>query len=305
MTQNTIRDPELFEEKLAEFCDIVSQDPALERASRRIGYSPKWIWAALKRSGAGDPRYLLRWPDREGEERIQFGDAVTLARRLHKIKLDHTIRAAVDVGIPVVQTFQGEIIWEKDGALLTEWGGDTPEAKEAAERLGDCVDYPFKHRLNVEGKLERIPLEVYQPAPGALRQHVARSLLPSEYNPPEVRQVSTEHSGAVLILNASKPAYAKDFVPNSPIRQDLHERLAALRAKGPEHKHATDKNGFKTVPKISNGSTSNDPPERTGHGAVPQVDADGHVVGAKRIPMIDSRGRPAPGGFSGLTGKPT
>jgi len=295
-----------FEAKLCEILDFLVQDPHMQRASRHAGYSSKYIWTMLKRSGEGDPKYLVRWPDRDCENRIQFGEAVALARRLWKVSFDHTLRSAVDIGVPEVQTFQGEVIWEKDGALLAEYGGDTLDAKEVAERIGGVLDYPYKHRVGPNGKLERIPLTLYKPAPGALRQHVARSLLPSEYNPPEVRQASSEHSGSVLILNANRPAYAKDYVaPMTPIKQDLQQRLADLRAKGPTHKHATDANGHKTIPKIGNGSTTNDPPEKNGYGAAATVDADGHVRGTKVQPMIGRNGVPAPGGYSAITGKPT
>jgi hypothetical protein len=293
-----------FEAKLAEILDYLAQDPAIEPAFRAAGYTSKIIWEWIKRSGEGDPKYLVAWPDRKAEK-IQFGEAIALARRLWKVRYDHTLRADVDRGQPEVQVFQGEVVWEKDAALLAEWG-DGPEAKEAAERIGGYADYPYKHRLNEFGKQERIPLVLYKSAAASLRQHVARSLIPSEYNPPEVRQVSSEHSGAVLILNANRPAYAKDYVaPPSPIKQDLQQRLADLRARGPAHKHATDANGHKVIPKIGLGSSSNDPPEHTGHGAVPSIDADGHVRGAKVQPMIGHNGVPAPGGFSAITGRPT
>ena len=59
------------------------------------------------------------------------------------------------------------------------------------------------------------------------------------------------------------------------------------------------------MPKIGAGSTSNDPPEKNGYGAAPQVDADGHIVGARVQPMIGRNGKPAPGGFSATTGRPT
>jgi hypothetical protein len=301
-----------FEALLCDFLDIIVQDPHLQRASRAVGRASKWIWAALKRSGENDPKYLVRWPDRECEKRIQFGEAVALARRLHKVQFDATLRSAVDIGIPEIQTFQGDVIWKKDGALLTEWGGDTMEAREAAERLGGIIDYPYEHRMNAQGKLERVPLEIYKPAPGALRQHVARSLIPSEFNPPEVRSISTEHSGAVLILNAHKPAYAKDYkpdeapAPDTPIRRDLMQRLADLRAKGPAHPLPLDKDGRRTIPKLGTpAAAAHDPPERVGFGPVPQVDADGHIVGAKAKPMIGRDGTPAPGGFSAITGRPT
>jgi hypothetical protein len=303
MTQ--ILEGEQFEERLCLILDRIVQDPTLERACRAAGYSGKYVWTMLKRSGDGDPRYLVRWPDRQSGQRIQFGDAIALARRLHTVKFDHTLRSAVDVGIPIVQTFQGAVCWEQDAALLAEWGGDNPESKETAERIGGVKDYPYKHRIGASGKLERIALEVYQPAPGALRQHVARSLMPGSYNPPENRSIATEHSGRVLILNASRPAYAKDYTPDTPIKRDLQQRLADLRAKGPEHKHATDAQGHKVIPKIGLGSTANDPPERNGYGPLPQIDADGHPVGVKVKNMIGRDGKPAPGGYSMITGKPT
>lgn len=301
-----------FESMLADLLDCIVQDPKLERASRAVGYAPKWIWSALKRSGEGDVRYLVRWPDRECENRIQFGEAVALARRLWKVNFDHTLRSAVDIGTPEIQTFQGEVIWQKSGELLAEWGGDTPQARSDAEGIGGVFDYPYEHRLNAKGKLERIALEIYKPAPGALRQHVARSLIPSEFNPPEVRQISSEHSGAVLILNAHKAPYAKNYIapeapaPDTSMRRDLMERLADLRAKGPTHPLPLDNAGRRTIPKLGGVSaSSNDPPERTGYGPAPTVDADGHVRGARVQSMIDRNGRPAPGGFSAITGKAT
>jgi hypothetical protein len=71
------------------------------------------------------------------------------------------------------------------------------------------------------------------------------------------------------------------------------------------HKHALDAAGRKTIPKIGAGSTSNDPPEKNGYGPTPQIDADGQVRGARVQPMIGRNGKPAPGGFSAITGKPT
>jgi hypothetical protein len=294
-----------FEERLCIILDRIVMRPDMEPACRAAGYSPKYIWTMLKRSGDGDPRYLVRWPDREDQQQIQFCDAVLLARRLHTVKFDHTLRSAADVGVPIVQVFQGAVCWEQDAALLAEWGGDNPESKETAERIGGIKDYPFKHRMGNGGKMERIPLEIMQPAPGAFRAHIARSLMPQSYNPPENRQISTEHSGAVMILNGGRPAYAKDFVANTPIKRDLQQRLADLRAKGPEHKHATTVDGRKTIPKLGNGSDANDPPERNGRGATPQIDADGHQVGVKVKNMISAGGVPRPGGYSLTTGKPT
>lgn len=288
-----------FEAMLADILDELVRDPAWERACKVVGgFTSKIVWTWIKRSGEGDPKFLVAWPDRELKEKIQLVEGIALARRLHKVKMDSNIRSAVSEGIPEIQMHDGEVLYEKDAALLAEWG-DGPEAKEAAERIGGVKDFPYKHRMNEEGKLERIPLVLYRPAPAALRQHVIRSLLPSEYNPPEVRSISTEHSGAVLIMGANRPAYAKDFQPPmTPLRQSLQEKLAELKARGPQHKHAIDAHGRKMIPKISDGSSSNDPPEKNGYGPTPQIDADGHVVGTRVKPMIGRNGVPAPGGFS-------
>jgi hypothetical protein len=304
MTQNL--DGEEFENRLCDLLDYLVQRPKLEPAARYVGYSGKYIWTILKKSNEGDPKCLVRWPDRDSEQRIQFAEAVVLARRLWKVRYDATLREDVERGIPEIQTFQGEVVWRKDAEALATWGGDTMEAREAAFRLGGLTDYPFEHRINARGKSERIPLTLYRPAPGALRQHVARSLMPEQYNPPETRITDTQHSGAVLILNANRAPYAKDYVaPESPMKRDLAQRLADLRAKGPEHKHPLDKNGHETIPKIGLGSTSNDPPVKNGYGPAPAVDADGHIVGQKAKPTIGRNGVSAPGGYSTNTGKPT
>jgi hypothetical protein len=299
MTSNL--EPEEFETRLQDMLDYILQRPKLEPAARYVGYSSKYIWTILKRSNEGDPKYLVRWPDRESEERIQFSEAVVLARRLWKVRFDNTLREDVERGIPEVQTFAGEVIWEKDAALLAKWGGDTLQAKRDAEDFDGVYDYPYKHRVGPTGQLERIPLTLYRPAPSALRQHVARSILPEIYNPPEHRSTDVQHSGAVLILGHAP--YSKNYVaPDSPMKRDLQQRLADLRTKGPTHKHAVDVHGRKTIPKIGNGSSSNDPPEKQGYGLTPQVDADGHIVGAKAKPMISSGGVLGPGGYSLTTG---
>lgn len=303
---------EEFEAKLCEFLDIIVHRPKMETACRAIGYSGKNIWRWLKRSAANDPKFLVRWPDRESEQQIQFCDAVMQARKMWRVVYDSTLREDVTIGVPEVQTFQGEVVWEKDAEALVTWGGDTIEAREAAERLGGLVDYPFKHRYNLNGKLERVPLQVYKTAPASLRQHVARSLLPEQYNPPEVRSVSTEHSSAVMIVGATRPPYAKDYAAppattESPFRLELHERLAELKARGPIHRVPLDASGRKTMPKVGNGSASNDPPEGLGRGAVPSVDADGvvHHQRSQSGPIISKDGKAAPGGYSLTTGKPT
>lgn len=224
---------------------------------------------------------------------------------------DGVLRADVTIGQPKVQTFGGAIIWEQDAAALAQWGGDNLQSKEAAERLGGLYDYPFKHKIGKSGRLERIPLVLYEAAPASLRQHVARSLMPTQYNPPENRQIATEHSGQVLVVGASLPPYAKNYrapmEAATPLQRDLRARLADLRAKGPTNPIPKDEHGRRTIPSIQTApARSDDRPDGTGRGALPRLDADGNVIGrANAQPMISRRGVPAPGGFNAITGKST
>jgi hypothetical protein len=192
-----------------------------------------------------------------------------MARNMWRIKFDATLREDVERGTPRTVIHDGEIVWEKDPALLAEWGGDTPDAKERAEIFGGVFDYPYKHRLNDQGKQERVPLVVYDSAPAALRQHAARSLLP-EFNPPENRSQVTTHGGAVLIIGPNRPSHAGDIAPplvtaDSPLRRDLQTRLAELRALGPSHQFPLDVNGRRTIPKLgAPADAAGDRPEHRG-----------------------------------------
>jgi hypothetical protein len=298
------------EAKLCDICDFLVENPKLQTACRYAGWSGKYIWTHLRRSSEGDPKYLIRWPDRESERRIQFADAVMQARKMWCATYDGVLRADVSIGQPRPQVWQGEQVWEKDSALLTEWGGDTLQAKQAAENLGGVVDYPYKHRVGRSGKLERVPLVIYERAPASLRQHVARSMMPSQYNPPENRQTSTEHTGTVLVVGASLPPYAKNYQApmeaGTPLQRDLRARLAELRAKGPKHPIPLDENGRKTIVSVQTVPIRpDDPPDRIGRGELPRVDADGVVTRANAPPMISRKGVPPPGGYSMTTGKMT
>jgi hypothetical protein len=270
-----------LEIRLCHMLDSIVSDPKMEPAAVAAGFNKKYIWRALKRSGAGDPNYLVRWPDRDADEKIQFTDAVVLARNMWRVKFDATLRSDVEMGIPrVVLNQNHEVVYEKDSALLAEYGGDTTEARERADN--DFVfDYPFKHRRNEQGKFERIPLTVYEAAPGALRQHVARSLLP-DMNPSEHRTTTTSHSGAVLIIGNNARRDATD----TPERRTLQARLADLRG-----------NMQPAIPRTLD-APGHDPKESSAEPAPVNLK---RMSGGERT----GYGKPAPGGFSQTTGKPS
>jgi len=136
-------------------------------------------------------------------------------------------------------------------------------------------------------------------------------LMPTVYNPPENRQVSTEHAGTVLIVGASLPPYAKNYQTpieaGTPLQRDLRARLAELRSKGPTNPIPKDENGRRTLVSVQTApARSDNRPDKTGRGALPRLDADGRVTGhGDADPMISRRGVPAPGGYNAITGKPT
>jgi hypothetical protein len=262
-------DGEELETALAFMLDYIRSRPKLEPASRAAGFGSKWIWTALKRSEQGDPRYLVRWPDRDAPEKIQLFEAVNLAVRQWKAKFSTTLMQESEEGVPRLQIHGGQVLYEKDPEALARCGGESPEACDFATLLG-YEDYPYRHRTNANGNLERIPLVTYEHVPATLRVHTARSLLPS-FNPPETRHQVTSHTGAVMVI-ARKP-YQKDYVPTDlPIRRDLQQRLSELRKTGP-----------KRLPQAA--PLTDDAPENVAARLV------------RRAPVGIGPGTPAPGGF--------
>jgi hypothetical protein len=259
--------PEL-EAALQFICDYLVSRPKLEAASRAANFGSKWIWRALNRSGAGDPRYLIRWPDRDAEEKIQFVEAVGLATRMWKSKFASTLMQESEEGQPRLQIHGGQVLYEKDPEALAMCGGEGPDAIIMAELLG-YKDFPYKHRINANGNPERIPLVTYEAVPATLRVHTARSLLPA-FNPPETRHQVTSHTGAVMVIGR-KP-YDEDYAPgDAPLRRDLQQRIADLR-----------KSGAKALPQAA---PANEPPASVAAQAVRHVPAN---IGKGVVP---------PGGF--------
>jgi hypothetical protein len=269
-----------LEAALQYIADYLVSRPKLEGASKAAGFGKKWIWHALNRSGAGDPRYLLRWPDREAEEKIQFIEAVSLSQRMFKNRFATTLMEESDRGVPKLQVHGGAVLYEKDLEALAICGGETPEAFEFAKLMG-YVDFPYKHKINARGNPERIPLVLYEHVPATLRVHAARSLLPA-FNPPETRHRTTSHAGTIMVTE--RPKYARDYVPrDNALRRDLQQRLADLRAKGPKNPLPLDARGNRTIPQVS-ASHPDDPIEG---GAQP----------ARQAPANIGRGVVPPNGF--------
>lgn len=238
---------------LAAVLDTIAQNPVLADAMRAVHRKPNTIFTWLQKSRAGDDRFLVRWPDSDGAE-MQFADAVVLAQRAHHFNFESRLRRDVDVGTPrTLRTQGGEPVFELDYKLMAEWEGDA----DAARVLGGVHDPFYLHDENGA----RCPVIVYDAAPAALRQHVARSLLPG-YNPSDHQIRDTRHSGRVLITGAvgkiAGPSYARPAVkPMSPLQRDLLGKLETIQRDGPIHPKPSAPIAVHGRP------TSNDPIERT------------------------------------------
>jgi hypothetical protein len=214
---------------LALVLDHLVHNPVMADAMRAIGHAPNTIFVWARRAKEGDPRFLLRWPDAEGPE-IDFAAGIVLARSMQAAVFEATLRRDCTSGTPrVLRTPAGDVVYEMDHRLIAEFEGDA----DVARRLG--YDDPF-YLHDQDGS--RIPTVVYDQAPGALRQHLARSVL-TGYNPSERVAVDNRHSGTLIVRKAtnqtpvSMPPYARARMEAepSPLRADLLRRLADLRTR--------------------------------------------------------------------------
>jgi hypothetical protein len=104
------------EKNLRAVLDRIVSQPKLGPAMRSIGADEKLIFMWLRKSAAGDPKFLVAWPDPDGEPQ-QFVELVKLARKMHLIKLDAAIREDVERGTPRTVIQDGKVCWVEDEAL--------------------------------------------------------------------------------------------------------------------------------------------------------------------------------------------
>jgi hypothetical protein len=266
---------------------LLTHSPKYEPACRAAGRNSKWIWSAIKKSADGHPDYMLSWPDPDDEPE-QFCDLLIKCRRLWNLRFDASLRHSVEqTELPCI--VNGEQQWRKDALLLAKW-----DNAEDAYRIGGIQDWPYEH----DEQGARIPLMVPIPAAAALKVHAARSLLAhGGWNPAEAKTIDAHIGGQVLVVQAHRPAYARDVEqPDTPLRRDLATRLAELRARGPANPVPRDANGLRTIPKIT--AVPPDPPETEKPDPVPRP-------GARNATERTGPSKPPPGGISLTTGKHT
>jgi hypothetical protein len=201
-------------ENLKRVLDSIASKPNLARAMRAIGASESTIFRWLKRSAAGDPDFLVSWP--EGEPPRQFVELVALARRYWSVKWEAQLRDELSQGIPRTVIHDGAIQYRKmDPRKYEEWLA-----------LG-LVDEGDDWERDKHG--QRIPLVVYDAAPAHLKIRGADHLL--GWSETKKLDVSQRISGGVLVMKRPNSSDENE----SELVRDLRRRLADLEANGPKN----------------------------------------------------------------------
>jgi hypothetical protein len=216
--------------------DALIVNPSITAAMAKVGVARELFYRWLR----SDRR--ISWPDRTDTNKRLFHECYAHARRLSAIEFDARIRESVMLGDQVVATDpSGRIRWAEDPALLAEFARYGEKAAEVAGQLG-VFDFPFVHKENDKGQLERVPLMIRNAAPATLRIHTARALLPG-MNPASKQETTVDQKVAstVLVIGATQmpnlPPYHRDYVPPEPAQLEAPkpksrlERLAELQTK--------------------------------------------------------------------------
>jgi hypothetical protein len=196
--------------------DALAQNPKYAPAMRSIGAkSEGLIFHWLKRSAAGDPVFVLNWPNDSDEPR-QFIDLVATAKLYWRSKWESQLRSELSEGIPRVIVHEGEVQFRKL---------DPIKYRDLLE-LG-CIDKDDIWERDENG--QRIPLVIYDAAPAHLKIRGAEHLLGWREGP-KTLDINQKISGGVMIIGAKKQA-------ESALVADLRRRLAELEANGPANPH--------------------------------------------------------------------
>jgi hypothetical protein len=237
--------------------DALAEGLTLSDAMRRVGYKANTIfsWLSKARQSPDDQNWMCRWPDNDPDmEPLNFADAVVQCQRAALLHFRQRLvrDVDVDVGVPrVLRDASGSIIYQIDDKLVADFEGDA----DSARALG--VHDPF-YAHDANGA--RIPVVVHDTQPAAIRQHVARALLPG-FNPSDHQVRDVRHTGSMLIgraTPAARPVYARpEAEPMDPRRAVLLQQLED-RMSDPNRRTSPD--GPVTV---FGRPVLGDPPERT------------------------------------------
>ncbi len=216
-------------------------------ASRAIG--TVWARASLieEQRGVEVPRYVV-WgfpdPD-EDKEPVRFYKALAEAKKIHAFEAESRARAEVDQGHErKLWKPDGSPVWRVDAEAIALLGGDGPDQKKAAEELLGYKDFPYVHRINKNGNMERIQETERVPVAATLKIAGMKAMMPQIWNVPEVKHSTVDASvrGAIQHISAkAKPQPSRALPPpgnpyisrdpNHPMRRDADAKLAEMRAR--------------------------------------------------------------------------
>lgn len=135
----------LDDKMMQDALDLLRINPNISAAVTKVGTTPKQFYRWLQ------SERLIAWPDRASTDKILFREAYALCRRMQAVEHDARIREAVLLGDEI--QIPGE--WQVDAALVAEFAQYGDKAAEVAATLG-VFDWPYAHRENEKGQLERI-----------------------------------------------------------------------------------------------------------------------------------------------------
>jgi hypothetical protein len=242
---------------LTHFLDLMCGHPNISAGARAIGCTPQAVFLWLKRSAAGDEKFLVRWPDAD-DASIQFAEAVKLARKRFTVLFESQMRSEVVNGIPRVVIHNGEVQYQKDSRFIG-WSDEEMIA----------LGFSLHERYLRDADGNAVPLVVHEAAPAHLKIHVSRALIPQTYG--DHRSVAVDVNARVrssvmvigakrepepkVIEHASEPAQAIEGDPLAPVKGDRPDILELKRMArelrdrtGPSV--AVGQHGERTIPRV-------------------------------------------------------
>jgi hypothetical protein len=188
-------------ETLIALCDTIANGTlSYAAACRAVGISTRSFWNYIKASQGGDETYVIEYLG----EQIQFAKAVNAARRmaLHEIRARFEQRCLM--GHDEIQTYMGEITWQKDRRCV---GIDDPDIRE-------MLGYPRDGLLRNEAG-EVVPNVVHHQPPVAAVLRVIEAAFPVEYRPGTNSTVAIS-GGAVVGVQMMQPSSKPPVIPPAP-----------------------------------------------------------------------------------------
>jgi hypothetical protein len=219
------------QETLCKLLELLCEKPVLAKAARAVGITPNHLSVYLRQSASGDERFLVRWPTSDSEP-IPFHLAVVEARKMSVVHFEAAMRNEVLNGIPRTLVHNGEIVYRlREDIVLA---GDAHRSADELQLLWG-VTHPYE--LDVEG--HRIPVEVFDSAPAALKNKLLESLIPSVYGQRSETNVNIQGGVMRVAVNPPKQLEGPMSDPtqnqstDTALVRDLRQRLRDKAAAGP------------------------------------------------------------------------